>query len=434
MNAMSFSYRAVMVNGSVGAGRLDAADEAAALASLRRMGARPISLEPAVAPQAGGQINAGPKARKAAVALAGDLAALLGAGLPIDRALGLAIANVEDKTVGTRLADILVEVREGVPLSVAMARQPGLFSPVSSAMAEAGEANGMQAQALGRLAQMLESAEDLRRTVTTAMIYPAILTVIAVVVILMMLLFVVPQFESLFDQARGELPPASAFVMAASRFVRNWGWVLLGGFVALGFGLRQLMAAPSARKALDRALLSVPQLGQLVRYIETARFARTLGSLLEGDVPLVKALVLARRTVSNAVIGEAIETVADGVREGGGMAGPLAASGALPRLATAFLRTGEETSQLGPMLLRLADVLDRDIKTMLQRVIGFLTPPSPSSWGHRLPRSSPRSCQRSSASTIWRSHHDHDSHGPFALPNTASPCSNCWSCWRSSAC
>ena len=374
MNAMSFSYRAVMANGSVGTGQLDAADEAAALASLRRMGARPISLEPAAAPKAQGSAKAGPKSRKAALALAGDLAALLGAGLPVDRALALAISNVEDKAIAARLTDMLGDVREGMPLSAAMARQAGLFSPVSSAMAEAGEANGMQAQAIGRLARMLESAEDLRRTVATAMIYPAMLTVIAVGVILMMLLFVVPQFESLFAQARGDLPPASAFVMGLSRFVRDWGGYLLAGLVALGFGLRQALATPSARKALDRAVLAAPRLGLLVRYIETARFARTLGSLLEGDVPLVKALVLARRTVTNSVMGEAIEKVADGVRQGDGLAGPLAASGALPRLATAFLRTGEESSQLGPMLLRLADVLDRDVRTMLQRLIGFLTP------------------------------------------------------------
>lgn len=370
-----YAWRAVLADGTVGTGIIDAADASGALASLRRMGARPIEVEPqADGPARRSGAKSGPKARKAAVAITGDLAALLGAGLPLDRALALAIANVEDKAIAAQLAEMLAEVREGTPLSAAMRRQQGVFSPVASAMAEAGEANGRQAQAISRLAAMLESAEELRRTVGTAMIYPAMLCAIAVGVILLMLLFVVPQFESLFAQAKGDLPAASAFVMGASRFLREWGWGVLALLAGLGFAVRQGLRQPASRRALDTAVLRLPQLGVLVRYLETARFARTLGSLLEGDVPLVKALLLARRTVSNTVMGEAIDTVAEGVREGEGLAGPLAASGALPRLANAFLRTGEETSQLGPMLLRLADVLDRDVRTMLTRLIGFLTP------------------------------------------------------------
>jgi general secretion pathway protein F len=374
MAAARFSYRAVLADGSVGTGLVEATDVAAATASLRRSGARPIAVVPAPAAPAAGKLKPGAKSRAAVISLIGELAVLLNAGLPLDRSLGLAISNVDDKVIASQFGEMLAEVREGAPLSQAMARRPELFSPAAAAMTEAGEANGALGAALTRLAAMLEGAEDLRRLLVTSSIYPIALLIISVGVILLMLLFVVPQFESLFAQARGELPAASQFVMGASRFVRDWGWFLLGGLVALVLLLRQALAQPATKRQLDRLVLRIPRVGTLVRYVDTARFARTLGVLIEGNVALPAALAMARRTVGNAEIGEALDKVAAGVREGGGLAGPLAQAGVLPRIALGFLRTGEETSQLGPMLARLADVLDRDVKIMLQRLIGVATP------------------------------------------------------------
>ena len=308
------------------------------------------------------------------IATIGELAVLLNAGLPLDRALTLAVANVDDQALTVQLTEMLADVREGMPLSQAMARREGLFSPAAAAMAQAGEANGNLGAALTRLAAMLEGAEDLRRLVGTAMIYPLALLILAVAVILMMLLFVVPQFESLFSQVRGDLPFASRMVMAASKLVREWGLVFLGvatGGVAL---LRQAFRQPATRRRVDRIILRLPQLGTVVRYLETARFARTLGVLIDGNVPLPNAIELARRTIANSHMGGLLDGVVASVREGGGLTTPLAQLNVLPRIAIGFLRTGEETSQLGPMLGRLADVLDRDVKLKLQRLIGVLTP------------------------------------------------------------
>ena len=373
--ATTFSYRAILTNGTVGTGFVEATDHAGAIQALRRGGARPIlvtAVDQKTATQPKLKVNG--KVRLASINLIGELAVLLNAGLPLDRSLSLAIANVEDKVAAAQFTALLDEVRTGVPLSQAMQRRQDIFSPAAAAMAEAGEANGALGLALTRLAEMLERAEALRRLIATSMIYPISLTIIAVGVILLMLLFVVPQFESLFGQAKDKLPPASAFVMGASRFVRDWGWWLLAAMVGLGFMVRQLFARPAMKLVIDRIVLRVPQLGMLVRYIETARFARTLGVLIDGNVPLPHALALARKTVANSHIGNAIAQVADGVREGGGLATPLAAANVFPKLAIGFLRTGEETSQLGPMLGRLADVLDRDVGIRIQRLIGILTP------------------------------------------------------------
>lgn len=206
------------------------------------------------------------------------------------------------------------------------------------------------------------------------MIYPIALLVIAVGVVLLMLLFVVPQFESMFASAAGKLPTATVVVMTASRLLRGYGLAMLLGIAVAGVGGALLLRRPAVRLVRDRLVLALPLLGELVRRVETARFARTLGALIDGEVPLPAALALARRTISNQVLGDTIARVANGVKEGGGLTAPLAASGALPRLAIGFLRTGEETSQLGMMLGRLADVLDRDIRLRIERLIGILTP------------------------------------------------------------
>lgn len=195
-----FRYRAIGRNGETLAGRIEAADRAAAIAGLRRDGARPIEVVALAAGQAPPRRASG-KARQAAAASIGELAVLLGAGLQLDRALGLAIENVEDRSVAARLGIMLREVREGKPLSQAMAQAADLFPPSAIAMTEAGEANGRLAAALARLAQTQAQEAELRHIVRSAMIYPVALLVIAVGVVLLMLLFVVPQFESMFAAA-----------------------------------------------------------------------------------------------------------------------------------------------------------------------------------------------------------------------------------------
>ncbi len=373
MNQTRFAFRAVQADGSIAEGEIAAMDKAAALAALRAKGARPIRLVPQTAPAARHRMRTR-RGRQAAARLAGELAVLLGAGLPLDRALALAIANVDEAAAAQQFAEILGQVREGTPLSQAMRASPLLFPPVAAAMVEAGEANGDPGTALDRLARMLESAEDLRRLIGTAMIYPAALTIVASGVILLMLLYVVPQFETLFASAPGQLPAASRAVLAASHALREWGWLMLAMTVAAGLAMRGALRRPEARRRLDALVLRLPQAGDLVRMAETARFAATLGALTEGNVPLPHALVLARRTVVNTRIGDAIEQVAEGVRKGGTLAAPLAQSGVLPPIASGFLRTGEETSRLGPMLARLAEVLERDLRIRIQRLVGILAP------------------------------------------------------------
>lgn len=372
---LAFRYRGTDSQGKRVQGQIDAASKEEAVRRLRQSAIMPIDVSPGSgAAQPIGTARRTGKTRQAITRSIGELAVLLNAGIALERAMALMLDSVEDAALRAELGTMQKAVKEGAPLSRSMAERAGLFPPMAAAMAEAGEADGKLGAALERLADALQRDDDLRSLIITAMIYPIILVVLSVAVIAMMLLFVVPQFESLFAGAADRLPAASRFIMQASQTLRSDGWWIVLLLVAVGFAVRQVLRQPQARAARDRWILGVPQIGSLVRGAETARFARTLGVLVEGGVPLPSATLLAGRSIGNSHMAAAVREVAGGMKEGGGLTAPLAAADIFPKKAIGFFRTGEETSELGPMLTRLADVLDRDVKIQLQRLVGLLTP------------------------------------------------------------
>ncbi len=370
-----FKYRAVTATGVVRSGTLEGISKPDALNKVRQLGLSPI--DAVEASTNGGRaktIKSSGATRKTVNKAIGELSVLLGAGLTLDRALTICIENIDNNAVLAGFVELHKQVKEGIPLSRAMAFAEGLFPPMAWAMVEAGEANGKLSAALAKLSETLERAEDLRQTLSTSMIYPIILLIIATSVILVMLLLVVPQFESLITANQAKLPPMTEAVMGASHALKNYGLYALVVIILAGLAFSQWMKQPSVRQAWHRNMLGLPQIGVLIKNSETARFARVLGSLVDGGVPLPTAITIAQRSLSNTYMAAAIGRVAAGLKQGGGLTGPLAATGVFPKMALGFLRTGEETSQLGLMLERLADVLDRDVRLKIQRLIGVLTP------------------------------------------------------------
>jgi general secretion pathway protein F len=371
----TFRYRAATAAGQMRYGVIDAVSAGEAMTSLRRQGLVPIEAQPTGAKAgsgAGQSLDAA--GRQALINAFGELAVLLGAGLTLDRALAMSVDNARQPKVKALLAVLHGRVKEGHALSRALAEAGPAMPALASAMAEAGEAGGRLGESLARLAETLDRAEALRRTIVSSLIYPALLLVVACSVIGVMLLFVVPQFETLFTDQAVKLPFATRMVLGASHALKAYG---LGALLVAGGGVflaRQALSAPAARRSLDRSLLSAPGLGPLITKAEVARFARVLGSLVDGGVPLPAALGIARRSIGNSHMTEAVAQVAAGLKEGGGLSGPLAATGLFPPMAIGFLRTGEETAALGLMLSRLADVLDREVRTAVERLMGLLTP------------------------------------------------------------
>lgn len=370
----AYQYRSIMPDGASRRGSVDAADMQQAIVALRAAGGMLVDVQPVQSEATSPQKAPDAASSAAAALMIGELAVLLNAGLPLDRALALAIGNIEPKSIAARFAGMLVAVREGEPLSAAFAKSPGLFSSTAVAMTEAGEASGQLSKALTRLAEMLERAAELRRLVITSLIYPTALLIIAISVVLLMLLVVVPQFEALMSKNVAQLPAASQAVLWASGALRSNGLLVLAALAGSIFIIRTVLARPAARLTLDRVVLRMPLVGPLLQRLDTARFARTLGALVEGEVSLPTAVTLAQRTIRNTHMNAAMSKIAEGIREGGGLAGPLAAARIIPDIAIGFVRTGEESSQLGVMLSRLGDVLDRDVKVRLTRIVAISTP------------------------------------------------------------
>jgi general secretion pathway protein F len=375
LSVATFRYRAATPAGAVRTGVLEGGSDADVAQQLRRQGLAPIeTTRTSAAASANARFRADTRSRQAMINALGELAVLLEAGLPLERALAVCADNILVPGAAAVFAQMHGRVKHGAPLSQAIAETRGLFPPMAAAMCEAGEADGRLGAALARLAESLDRAEALRQTVVSSLIYPAMLIVVATSVVMVMLLVVVPQFEGLFAGQHARLPFVTRAVMAASEAVRAYGWIGLLVLLAAVLLIRQWLRQPRTRRAFDRFILGVPYIGVLVANAQTAILARTLGSLVEGGVPLPTALAIAGRSVSNTHMAAAVGEVASGLKQGGGLSRPLAASGVFPPMALSFLRTGEETAQLGMMLIRLADVLDRAVRSTIQRLIGIMTP------------------------------------------------------------
>jgi general secretion pathway protein F len=371
----TFRYRAATGAGALSVGQVEGVSAAQVIEQLRRSGLTPIDVvETRAGTQAPAKFRPGAASRRAVTNAISELAVLLGADLTLDRALAVCADNMVRPVEKAGFVALHRRVKEGAPLSRAMAEAKDLFPPMASAMAEAGEANGRLDVALARLAETLERAEALRQVVASAMVYPAILLVIAAAVILTMLLWVIPQFEGLFSDAGATLPFMTRMVMGISHAVRQYGLVglLVGG--AVGVVLFRWLRGPAMRATFDRWVLGLPQIGPLVTASELGLFSRVLGSLVEGGVPLPEALPIARRSLVNSQLSAAVGRVAAGVKQGGGLTASLSVEKVFPRSALSFIRTGEETAQLGLMLGRLADVMDREVRRRVDALIAVLTP------------------------------------------------------------
>ncbi len=370
-----YAYRAVNAGGRTTEGEVQARDRAEALTRVRGMGVVPVELSErkAAAGAAPSAMKANKRGRAEVTRTIDELGVLLNAGLPLDRALALCIENIEPPQVVAEFKRVLADVREGAPLSRSLTGQAG-FPASGIAMIEAGEANGKLGDALRQVAGTFQQEEDMRQLIVGAMIYPAALLLLAVGVILMILLYVVPQFEGLFASAKGDLPASSVALMATSQALRDYGLIIVGVVAAAIVAGRQMLRQPGTAARFDAMLLSLPQLGTVIRYVEAARLSHTLGGLIEGGVPLPDALAMACRAIGNRAIATALAGVAAEVREGGALTARLAATGALPRVAIGFIRTGEESSQLGMMLQRLGQVLDREVRLRIERLVAIATP------------------------------------------------------------
>ncbi|CAA7621435.1 type II secretion system F family protein [Magnetospirillum sp. UT-4] len=370
-----FRYRVLTEEGEVGEGVLHAADRAAALAHFRTLGQVPLALRPA-----GGVIQrlaAGlgrrtdPRALPLAVR---QLATLAEAGLPLDRALDFAAASAADEAARAALSRARERLKGGATLADALAAEPGLFPAAAIAMVRAGEAGGALAPVLARLAEYLDRVQAARRQLATAMIYPVVLLATAVAIMAVMATVVLPQFASMFAEAGDRLPWPARAAMAGSELVRDWGGAALLGLAAAAVTALRALDDPGRRLHFDALVLTLPGIGGLVRRAEAARFARTLAALLGNGVTPLAALAIVADVLGNRALRGRLDELAAGLKEGQGLAEPLARLDLLPPMALQLVRLGEETGRLDAMLGRAADMLEAELKESTARLVGLATP------------------------------------------------------------
>ncbi|AEY00182.1 type II secretion system F domain-containing protein [Oceanimonas sp. GK1] len=374
-----FHFRAVSHSGEEQEGRLEGTDQQAIVLQLQQRGLIPLSVEPAGERRTGwlnmklrlGRRGTGERQIQA---LTQDLAALLKAGVPLERALGIMI-QVRDREDDTHLLHRLREgIQRGQALSAVLAEQDAGFSAFYLNMIRAAEISGNLEQGLTDLALYLERSRRLREKALSALIYPLILLLVSAASLLIILTYVIPQFQQLFADMGQAMPLPTRIVIGAADVIRHAGpWLLLGLLLVLLYARRRLRE-PGVRRAWHRLLLRLPLAGPLIQRLEVARFSRSLGTLMKGGVPLLAALDIARQTLGNQLLMEILAEAGRDLKEGKRLAEPLQASGRFPPLAIQMIRVGEETGQLEDMLLKVADTYDREVETAIGRLLTILEP------------------------------------------------------------
>jgi general secretion pathway protein F len=381
-----FRYKAVNAAGAIAIGELDAANESEIVERLRDQGLMPTQVARAVpggSPSSTSAVARGvgrrwfaakTVSRDQLLAITRELATLLRAGLPLDRALEILIGLADTPPVVALMQGIRDDVRGGKSLSQAVDARRDVFSRFYINIIRAGEAGGALGTVLTRLADTMERNKELRESVISALIYPTILIGVAMLSLMLILAYVVPQFEQTFAQAGRALPLPTQVVIFLGTGVKQWWWAIAAIAVLWFLWMKRRLRNPVVRTRWDARLLRWPLIGDVVTKVETARFARTLATLLGNGVTLLSGLAIVRDTLGNTVLATALDGVIARLREGKGFARPLMDTGLYPKLAVQMVLVGEESGRLEEMLNRVAEIYDREVAMAIKRFLAVLEP------------------------------------------------------------
>ncbi len=373
-----YSYKTVNSQGVTEEGVRDAKDEQALLKELQSQGLIPIQIQPAK-----DKTFLGFRLKSAALRLShkevgmltGELATLLESGLPLDRSLTILLQLTEENQKLNKLvANVLEKVKSGKSLADALESQGDVFSKFYLNMIRAGELGGNLGGVLQRLGEYMERTQELKDTVSTALIYPAILLVMSLVSLFVMLTFVVPQFKEMFESAGQALPLPTRIVVGLAEFLQNYWWALLLLIVGTVQFMKSQLANPVSKKEWDRRFLGLPLMGAIIVNMETANVSRTFGTLLSNGVSILKSLGIVRETVTNGVLADVLAESEEQLKQGRTMSEALAKHELFPKLAVQMIKMGEETGRLEEMLMRVAVIYDKQLKTTIQRMLALLEP------------------------------------------------------------
>ncbi len=366
-----FAYRSTTMEGTVSEGVIDAPDKRAAIERLRNTGVIPLEVK-APADQGFRRRIGFLTRRPDLVAFTSELSTLLAAGLTLETGLSVLSEISEQKGLKEIVQSLLKSIRGGASFSDSLQKHPDVFPRLYINMVRAGEAGGVLDLILERLNEFLESSKEVKDNVMSAMIYPTILLATGGVSIIILLTFVLPRFSVIFAELGSSLPLSTQLLLGASDMLKSYGWLILILIFAAGVLFRQSIVTERGRYRWDALKLRL--LEDVIKKLETARFCRTLGTLLASGVPLLQALNNSREVIGNRVIAVAVEAVSKGAKEGRGIYDPLSRSGVFPQMALSMIKVGEETGTLDKMLLQVALTYEKSLKQAVKRFMSLLEP------------------------------------------------------------
>jgi type II secretory pathway component PulF len=375
-----FGYRAADQRGQMIDGVMEATDARAVVERLQRDAYFPITVVPQgqqrrILDWARPRIASRRVASRDLVTLTQQLATLLEAGLPVDRALAIQTELSRNARVRAILGDLLRSVRGGSSLGDALAKHhPRPFSRLYVNMVRAGEKGGVLEATLKRLAEFLEESQEFRDAMISALVYPVLLTGVGAAAVIFLMTFVIPRFASIFRDLGASIPLPTLILLDVSGLIARYWWLLVLGGVAIMLAARVVLATPAGRLRTDRLLLRLPLVGDVIVKTEVARFTRILGTLLRSGVAMIAGLTVIRDMLGNQVLARAVDELIEGVKRGAGLAQPMSDAGVFPPLAVHMVRVGEETGRLEEVLLKVGSTFEADTRRTLKRLIALAEP------------------------------------------------------------
>ncbi|HEY2844049.1 MAG TPA: type II secretion system F family protein [Bryobacteraceae bacterium] len=373
--ATTFFFRAVASDGKSRTGKLTAENDKLVASELRRQGLTPVYI--GLEKSKGLQLQMpsfGRSGRKDVLFFTQELSTLLNAGVPLDRTLSIVAELTSQGSFRSVVLDVMRILKGGKSLADSLAAHPQHFSELYINMVRAGEASGSLAQIFDRLAEFERTRDDLRGYIVSSLIYPCLLTLVGLGSIFVLLNFVVPRFALIFSDPRMKIPTPTMLLLEVSKLVQAYWLTAALSLFAVIVIFQIYVRTQSGRLWWDTIRLRMPLLGDAMRKAETARFARAMSTLVAASVPLVQSLGIARGILNNRRMAGTLEQIAQGVKRGEGLSGPLSRSGAFPPLAGHLLAVGEETGHLDTMFNRMADIYDSETRTAIRRFTALFEP------------------------------------------------------------
>jgi general secretion pathway protein F len=371
----TFHFRAVGADGRPRTGTLHGDSEREIARELIRQGLTPLYVGAGKSQRIELKMpTMGAPGRKDVLFFTQELSTLLNAGVPLDRALSITAELTEKPQFRFLINDVLRLVKGGKSLADALAAHPQQFSELYVNMVRAGEASGSLAQIFERLSQFEESRDELRNYIISSMVYPVLLLLVGIASVFVLMNYVVPKFAKVFADARIEIPGPTLVMIQASRIFQDYTWLLVIGVAVAVVAHQSYVRTPAGRLWWDTLKLRIPVLGDALRKAETARFARSMATLIANSVPLVQSIQIARNILDNKLMSGSLDAVATGIKRGEGVAGPIRRTNQFPPLAGHLLMVGEETGALDTMFLRMADIYEAETKAAIKRFTALFEP------------------------------------------------------------